>query len=506
MERGESRLSRLQVALRCPRTKDLNLTLPNACVIGAGTSGLITTKVFKEHGIPVDCLEKGSGIGGLWRFQNDNGMSTCYRSLHINTSKRVMQLSDFPFLDSTAEYPSHQEILAEFERYTDQFDLRRCIQFNTEVVRCEREADGLWRLQLRTSEGVETRRYDFLAVANGHHWDPRRVQFPGEFEGFEMHSHHYVDVTDPHDLRDKNVVIVGSGNSAMDIACELGHVGQGAKHVYLSQRSGVWIFPKVFGNRAQDEFLRHPMEKPSLRERIIRETIPKAARVRFNDLWIKGLVKLIVGDPARVGLKEPKEPLHMRHPTISHEIHNRLIHGDVIPKGNIKELRGRQVEFEDGSIEDVDAIIYATGYNITFPFFDDDFIAAHDNHIPLFQRIFDPRFDNLAFIALVQPLCAMMPIAELQSNLVADYLCGDYRLPSRAVMSERSLAMDSAMAAQYTKSRSHTIQIDCAEYSYYLRKEWDAGAKRAKLDRGRLPVVARAHGGVLAADARPPER
>jgi dimethylaniline monooxygenase (N-oxide forming) len=460
-------------------------------VIGAGTSGLITTKVFKEHGLAVDCLEKGSGIGGLWRFQNDNGMSTCYRSLHINTSKRVMQLSDFPFLDSTAEYPSHQEILAEFERYTDHFDLRKHIRFKTEVLSCDRESDGTWRVKTRTDAGIETRRYDFLAVANGHHWDPRRVEFPGAFDGVQMHSHHYVDVTDPHDLRDKNVVVVGTGNSAMDIACELGHTGQGAKKVFLAQRSGVWVFPKVFGNRPQDDFLRHPMEQPSLRERIMRETIPKSARLRFNDVWLKALVTFIVGNPTRVGLKEPKDPLYMRHPTISHEIHNRLIHGDIIPKGNIKELRGDRVEFEDGSVEDVDAIIYATGYNITFPFFEPDFISAPENRMPLFERIFDPRFDNLAFIALVQPLCAMMPIAELQSNLVADYLCGEYELPSASTMRQRSHAMDDEMAAQYTQSKSHTIQIDCAEYSYYLRKEWRAGAKRAERNGGRLPVPSR---------------
>lgn len=468
------------------------MTLPKACIIGAGTSGIITAKVFKEHGVPFDCIEKGSGIGGLWRFQNDNGMSTCYRSLHINTSKRLMELSDFSFRESTAEYPSHTEILSEFERYTDLFGLRPHIQFKTEVKHCQRLPDRTWKIQLLTPTGEETRHYDFLAVANGHHWDPRVAAFPGQFDGIEMHSHHYVDTQSPHDLRDKNVVVVGVGNSAMDIACELGHVGQGAKNVYLAQRSGVWIFPKVLGNIPQDKFLRHPMQKPSRAERILRETVPVQLHRRFTQKWMSALVSVLVGNPTRVGLKEPKEPITMRHPTISQEIHNRLIHGDVTPKGNIKTLLGKQVEFEDGSVEDVDAIIYATGYNITFPFFDRDLISAEDNNIPLFQRIFDPRFDSLAFIALVQPLCAMMPIAELQSNLVADYLCGEYHLPPQAEMQRLARELDAEIASRYTPSKSHTIQIDCEEYSYKLRKEWEAGEKRAKRAGGELPVRARA--------------
>jgi len=63
-------------------------------------------KCLQQHGIAYDCFEKGSGIGGTWRFRNDNGLSACYRSLHINTSKRMMVLSDFPFKPRVSEYPT----------------------------------------------------------------------------------------------------------------------------------------------------------------------------------------------------------------------------------------------------------------------------------------------------------------------------------------------------------------------------------------------------------------
>ena len=456
--------------------------------MGAGTSGVICAKVLKDHGVPVDVYEKGSGIGGIWRFKNDNGVSTCYRSLHINTSKRLMELSDFKFRDHIAEYPTHWEILEEFERFVDEFGIRPHIRFNTEVKHCERLDDGTWKVSVEGPDGPYTEHYDFLCVANGHHWDPRYPDFPGEFNGVTFHAHHYVDVHDPHDLEDKRVVVVGMGNSAMDIACELAHVGQGASKVFLSQRSGVWIIPKIFGNTPQDKFQRHPMEEPSLIEKLRRKFVPRGLRVRAFDTLIQTIINITVGNPKRVGLKPPKESFSQRHPTVSQEIHNRLIHGDIVPKGNIAELMGDKVKFEDGSIEEVDAIIYATGYNIRFPFFDETFISAPDNSIALWQRIFDPKINNVAFLGLIQPVCAMMPCVELQSNLIADYLCGEVHLPDPKTMEREMIETDERMKRQYTTSKSHTIQIDCPEYTFELREDWKRCRKRAARAGNSLPV------------------
>ena len=64
-----------------------------------------------------------------------------------------------------------------------------------------------------------------------------------------------------------------------------------------------------------------------------------------------------------------------------------MAHGDVTPKSNIAELAGDRVRFVDGSSEQIDAIIYCTGYKVSFPFFDADFLAAPDNDLPLYLRI-----------------------------------------------------------------------------------------------------------------------
>ena len=466
---------------------------PGVCLIGAGTSGVIAAKVFKEHHIPYDCFEKGSGIGGIWRFQNDNGMSTCYRSLQINTSQRLMQLSDFPFPPSfdRSRLLRHDEVLRYFTAYAEHFKVTEHITFRTEVTHVKRLPDGTFAVDLQGPDGKATRHYDAVVVANGHHWDPKRVTFPGEFNGDLFHAHDYVAITDPVDLRDKRVLVVGMGNSAMDIAGEIAHPGQGARQAFLAQRSGVYILPKRIGRLDADAGIwRNPMDPAPWWEVLLRRFVPKHLLLWAMDLFYETLLRFTVGKPSAVGLKDPAIRFHQAHPTLSSELHNRLIQGDLIPKPTINRLAGDTVWFADGSAEKIDVIILATGYQITFPFFANDFISAPNNDLPLWYRIWDPRYPNLMFLALVQPLCAVMPIAELQAILMAKFLTGQYHLPDAAVMQTEMMAYDRAMKSLYTKSTRHTIQIDCLEYSYHLRREMATGAKRAKAAGNTLPIPA----------------
>src|SRR5690606_33512252 len=155
-------------------------------------------------------------------------MSACYESLHINTTIEIMEYADYPMPPNLPSYPNHYQIKAYFDDYLDHFDLRRLITFNTEVTSAEQDGDGLWRVTLDTGE---VRHYHKLIVANGHHWDPNwpSPRFPGHFDGMEMHSHSYCNPNDPVDMHGKRVVVVGMGNSAMDIACELSRLGCAAK-------------------------------------------------------------------------------------------------------------------------------------------------------------------------------------------------------------------------------------------------------------------------------------
>ncbi|MGH2387401.1 MAG: NAD(P)/FAD-dependent oxidoreductase, partial [Chloroflexota bacterium] len=136
-------------------------------------------------------------------------------------------------------------------------------------------------------------------------------------------------------------------------------------------------------------------------------------------------------------------------------------------------------------VEEADLIVYCTGYKVNFPFFDPDCISAPDNDLPRFMYVFLPDMDNVFFIGFVQPWGSIMPIAEVQSKWVADYLHGSYALPllgaTQAVMQRDR----EALAKRYVHSKRHTMQIDVDDYLYDLAQEREAGAERARRHSGR---------------------
>jgi cation diffusion facilitator CzcD-associated flavoprotein CzcO len=455
--------------------------LPTACVIGAGSSGIAAAKALHQRGIPFDCFEKGDRVGGNWVFQNKNGLSSAYRSLHINTSRERMEYSDYPMPRSYPDFPHHAQIAAYFEDYVDHFGFRDRIVFETSVQRAARDPHtGTWTVTL---DNGETRRYDALLVANGHHWDPRWPEpaYPGKFDGVQMHSHYYVENAD---FKDKNVLVVGIGNSAMDIATESSFV---ARRTFLSSRRGAYILPKYLFGRPLDQ----------IGVNSLTPLLPWA----FRRAILMAMYRVGVGRVEDYGLPVPDHKLGDAHPTISADFLNRIAHGEMTWKPNVEALEGGQVRFEDGTTEEIDTIVWCTGYKVTFPFFDEDFISAPDNDLPLYRRVFKPGIDNLFFIALLQPLGATMPLAEAQGRWVASYLRGEYRLPPQRAMEADMHREREKMFKRYVASKRHTMQVDFDNYLYALNKELKAGAERARAVGFTLPVQSRALAAPLAAAA-----
>ena len=454
--------------------------LPNVCIIGAGSSGIAGAKVLAEHGVPFDCFEVSDEVGGNWAFGNANGMSSAYRSLHINTSRERMEYSDFPMPKDWPDFCHHALIKQYFNDYVDHFGIRDRITFSTAVKRAARGPDGVWEVALSTGE---TRRYDAVVVANGHHWDPRWPEpaFPGgdTFAGRQMHSHEYVDTQG---FEGKKVVVLGMGNSAMDIAVEVSLV---TERTLLAARRGAWIIPNYLFGKPSDQLPVNPRIPFSLRQR-----------------WVHELVKRVVGNPAAFGLPEPDHIVGQAHPTISNYILARVAHGEVVPKPNIAAFEGSSVRFADGSVEeDVDVVVYCTGYKVTFPFFDEDLISAPDNDLPLYRRVFHPEVDNVFFLSLLQPLGATMPLAEAQAHWVARFLRGEYQLPPPADVRADMERERARMFKRYVTSKRHTMQVDFDDYLFELRRELRRGGDRARRSGFALPVPARAAASVDAAAA-----
>jgi flavin-binding monooxygenase-like protein len=410
-----------------------------------------------------DCIEKGSQVGGNWRFENDNGMSSAYRSLHINTSRGLMAYSTYPMPEDYPDYPNHFQIAAYFDDYVDHFGLRDKIRFGTEVVKVE-SAEGEWAVTVRDADGgEETNSYRAVLVANGHHWDPRWPEppYPGaeDFVGEQMHAHHY---REPDVLRGKRVLVLGIGNSATDIAVEASRI---ADKTFLAMRRGAYILPKYLNGRPTDEAASPLM------------TLLPLSVQRF---FIGRMLGLTAGDMTAYGLPKPDHKLLEAHPTVSAELLSRLGHGDIAVKPNIDRFRGgRAVRFVDGSEEQIDLVVYCTGYKISFPFFDEGLLSAKDNRLPLYRHVVSVEHPGLYFLGFIQPLGAIMPIAEAQAEWVADLLGGRGTLPSPAEMRQEIAETERKMRKRYVASKRHTIQVDFHPYLREIKRERKRAAQRA---------------------------
>ncbi len=415
------------------------------CIIGAGSSGIAACKVFQENNIDFDCYEKGSDVGGLWWYENDNGQNSIYKSLCINTSKEMMAYSDYPMPKDYPDYPDHTQIFDYFTSYVHHFGFRPKIQFKTSVTHVEKKGDKY----LVTTGNNAAREYDALVVCNGHHWNPRYAGFSGSFDGETLHAHDYKT---PNQFKDKRVLIIGIGNSGVDIASELTTF---AKKVVLSTRSGAYIIPKYLFGIPTDHISKPPLAY---------------APLALQRLALTAALRLNIGRQDSYGVPVPKRPILAEHPTISNVFLNNVRDGKIQIKPNITTLKQNEIVFEDGTKESFDAIIHCTGYKMTFPFFDESIISIKDNQVELYHKVVDPTNKNLFFIGLIQPLGAIMPLSEAQAKWVASILTGKSKLPDKADMLKRIQEDKQKLKLRYKESARHTVQVDFYPYKRLMER------------------------------------
>jgi hypothetical protein len=345
-------------------------------IIGAGFSGLGCGAAFREKGIPFDMVEAAPDLGGNWR----HGV---YETVHIISSRKTTEYSDFPMPSDWPDFPSAAQMLRYLNSYAEHHQLRPRISFSTSVERVSDAGGGRWRVELSNGE---TRVYGGVVVASGHHWDKRFPSYPGQFSGEIIHSKDYKR---PEQLRDKRVLVIGGGNSACDIAVEAGRVG---KSSLLSLRRGYWFLPKTM------------LGMPTVE--IMRPWMP----VWAQRLMLRALLRIVVGKYEDYGLPHPDHRMFTRHPTLNSELLYSLRHGRVTPKPDIARYQGREVLFTDGSRAEVDLIVAATGYHMSVPFLAPG-LLAYQNGVPqVISSCFPTRHRNLYFFGFGQPRYGAGPL------------------------------------------------------------------------------------------------
>ncbi|KAM3915360.1 flavin-containing monooxygenase 5-like [Leptodactylus fuscus] len=430
------------------------------CVIGAGSSGLTAIKCCLDENLEPTCFESSEDIGGLWRFKEnpEDSRASIYKSVIINTSKEMMCFSDYPIPDDYPNYMHNSKIMDYFRMYAKHFDLLKYVQFKTKVCNIKKRPDfattGQWEIVTECDGKQDVGIFDGILVCSGHHTFPHLPlhTFPGidKFKGQYFHSRDYKY---PQQFLDKRIIVVGIGNSGGDLAVELSSVAQ---QVYLSTRRGAWVVNRVADEGLPLDVALYSRFKFFLKQFMTTEMLNNWAEKKMNHRF----------NHENYGLK-PKHRILSQHPTINDDLPNRIISGKVLVKPNIKGFTEKDVIFEDGTVEkNIDVVFFATGYSFSFPFFDDPGLKVESNHISLYKHVFPPMLEKstVAFIGLIQPIGAIMPISELQSRWATRVFKGLAKLPSSKCMVKEVAMTKGEMARRYVESPRHTIQVDFMEY------------------------------------------
>ncbi len=439
------------------------------CVIGAGPSGLVATKTLAEAGLDPVCIDMSSVVGGQWVIDNPNGRSAAYHSLHTNTPRRMSRFSDFEIPEDWPEFLPAGRVVEWLQSYVEHFGLQPRLRLRTEVVHAAPVGEQGWKVQSRTEDGVVADElFDGIVVASGTYWQPRCPDWARAFTGDLLHAQSYRSPREPIDLSGKNVVVVGIGNTACEVAVEIARGGAGS--VTLSARSGTWIIPKTINGVSISSLapMTHPKDRvlpifrlvpPGLRQRVF----AAVARPRFR----KSLGSLQARF-AQLGLPPaPMDPLSTR-PTVAQDLLPALEAGEISARGAVTGVDGQNLTFADGEVQYADAVICATGYHLAFPFLDPSIADTRGDDLRLFCRTMSPARADLFFVGLGRPSGAFWPIAEAQSRLAAATFAGTYLAPAKRELARLARPVMTGAA------------FNPALYGLEMNEELHRGAVRAR--------------------------
>jgi hypothetical protein len=362
------------------------------CVVGAGPAGLAMTRALMRHGLDFDCFERHDDVGGIWDQTNPG--SPMYDSAHFISSRTLSGFHGYPMPEAMPDYPRHSQVLTYLRDFAEAYGLRERITASTEVQRAQPDPQDGWRVTLR---GGETRRYDNLICANGTTWSPNRPALDGEFSGELIHSNEYRSTAT---LSGKRVLIVGAGNSGVDIACDAARAADAA---WISMRRGYHFIPKhMFGT---------PVD-------VLAETGPQPP-MRVAQWMMPLLIRLQIGRQERYGLPRPDHRLFESHPIVNDQILHYLAHGDIAVKPGVERLDGGGVVFADGSRETVDMVVLATGFRSVIPYVDRELFDWKGERPQLYMHLFSPRRRGLYGIGFAEADGGIYALFDEMADLVA---------------------------------------------------------------------------------------
>jgi len=416
---------------------------PSVCVIGAGPAGLAVARALSERGIEYVHLERHSRIGGLWDI--DNPGTPLYESAHFISSRTVSGFSGFPMPEDYPDYPRHDQVLAYLRAFSDAYGLTERIRFGSVVEAVQRRGD-FW--QVRLEDGT-TNVHSQVIVCTGSQWHPFTPDVPGNYTGEIRHSLEY---RSPSEFEGKRVLVVGGGNSGCDIACD---AARSATRAVISLRRGYWFIPKhVFGLPSdivggKGAFLPKPLERAILQP----------------------VLRLLTGDPTRLGLQEPDHRLFETHPVVNSMLQHHLQHGDVVARPGIRRAHDLTVEFTDGTAEEFDLILMATGYRHRVPVAQEYF--GDEQHPELYLNCCSREHTGLFAVGFIETNSGAYHLFDRQAHLLAAFIAEQRAGTASAREFDRLRSADDpdlSGGLRFDSSPRHRGYVDADAYVKYVTK------------------------------------
>ena len=360
-------------------------------IIGAGPCGLAVARSLRIANVPYEQVEATEDVGGNWHHGT-------YASAHILSSRDVTEYPDFPMPSDYPDFPSREQMYKYYRGYAAHYQLTDNIKFNTKVVGINPIEQSLW---IADFEDGSSRMYNGVIICNGHHWSKSYPSLPGNFSGEAIHSKDYKTIDQ---IRDKRVLVVGAGNSAFDIASECARM---AASCTLSTRRGFWVFPKTI------------MGKPL-------STVNSPLLTVLPD-WLKEtlaklLIRVTVGRPEAYGLPTPEHRIFERHPTVNTDTLMLIKHGRIKIKGAVKLLNNKEVQFEDGSSDQIDMIVYATGYHVSFPFLPQVLNRVVEKTVKVYGFGMLDDYKGIYYVGWFQPRGGIGSLISPYADLIAQLI------------------------------------------------------------------------------------
>lgn len=385
------------------------------CVVGGGPAGLSLARTFLRHGILFDVYERHSDVGGLWDQSNPG--SPVYDSAHFISSKTQSHYHNFPMPDDYPDYPSNRQIHGYMKLFADAYGLRDHIRFDTSVVKTELQADSTWIVTLSTGE---TKAYGSLVCANGTNWHPAMPDYPGTFTGEMRHA---VTFRSMDEFKGKRVLVIGAGNSGCDIACD---AAKAADSAFISMRRGYHFLPKHLFGIPADVFAH---EGPHL---------PMWLTQRIFGV----ILRILNGDLTRFGLQKPDHKLFETHPILNTQLLHYLGHGDIKAKPDVERFEGKIVHFKDGTSEEIDLVLCATGYTWKVPYVDPSLFIWKSGKPDLYMNLFSREHPSLYALGFMETNGGAYKLFDEMADLIARTITVRAKGGDKAAKLDRFFATD----------------------------------------------------------------